>query len=70
MRTERYAREEARRARIDGNHPRAVEMIQLAIETINDSETLSDLWADLADSLARAAATRSGGECYRTARDC
>lgn len=53
VRTERYAREEARRARTDGNHPRAVEMIQLAIETIKDPETLSDLWADLADSLAR-----------------
>ncbi|MEE2755984.1 MAG: serine/threonine-protein kinase [Myxococcota bacterium] len=51
--TENYARAEAKRARVDGKHPRAVEMIQLAIATTTETENLSDLWGDLVDSLAR-----------------
>jgi len=51
--TETYARQEAERARVDGDHPRAVEMIQLAIDTTSSAESLSDLWANLVDSLAR-----------------
>jgi tetratricopeptide (TPR) repeat protein len=51
--TELYARQEAERARVDGDHPRAVEMIQLAIDTTKAPDSLSDLWANLVDSLAR-----------------
>ena len=48
-----FARQEAERARADGIHPRAVEMIRLSLSLAAPDEERTELYTNLVDSLAR-----------------
>ena len=48
-----FARQEAERARADGIHPRAVEMIRLSLSLAAPEQERTELYTNLVDSLAR-----------------